>query len=254
MLPAERMEKLRDYLMEHKYASITELSEVLQTSPATVRRCISALADKKIAERTRGGAILLGSGNTYEQPYSIKRRKNEAEKKRIAEYAASLTPANASIYLDASSTVREMTSFLRSMKNVTVCTNDVQIAGDLSNAPNLIVIVTGGVMRQGYYSLSGYLTDQAIRDIRLDCAFMGIDAISENGDMMLTNLEELAIKRSIAKITPKTIVLADHEKFEHGAFLKVWAGEEISLVITGRELSDEQYDRFTSLGMRIQRV
>ena len=140
------------------------------------------------------------------------------------------------------------------MKTVTVCTNDVQIAGDLSRAPNLIVIVTGGVMRQGYYSLSGYLTDQAVRDMRLDCAFMGIDAISDNGDLMLTNLEELGSKRSIAQTTPRTIVLADHEKFERGAFLKVWACEEISLVITGRELSDEQYDHFTSLGMRIQRV
>ena len=254
MLPVERLEKLHDYLTKHKYASIAELSDVLQASPATVRRCITALEGKKIVERTRGGVTLLGSGNTYERPYSIKRRKNEAEKKRIAEYAASLMPANASVYLDASSTVREMTSFLRNMKNVTVCTNDVQIAGDLSSAPNLIVIVTGGVMRQGYYSLSGYLTDQAVRDMRLDCAFMGIDAISENGDMMLTNLEELGTKRFIADTTPRTIVLADHEKFEHGAFLKVWSCDQISLVITGRELSDEQYERFTDLGMHIERV
>ena len=64
MLPAERMEKLRDYLMEHKYASIAELSEALQSSPATVRRCLSVLEEKEVVERTRGGAILLGSGNT----------------------------------------------------------------------------------------------------------------------------------------------------------------------------------------------
>ena len=254
MLPAERMEKLRDYLMEYKYASITELSAALQASPATIRRDLAELESKQVVERTRGGAVLFGSGNTYEHPYSIKRRRNEAEKKRIAEYAASLTPPNTSVYLDASSTVREMTPFLRSMKNVTVCTNDVLIAGDLSNAPHLIVIVTGGVMRQGFYSLSGYLTDRAIAGMRLDRAFMGIDAISKNGGLMLTNMDELGPKQTIARNAPQTIVLADHEKFDRGAFLKVWDFQDVSLVITGKELSDEQYEHYTELGLNIHRV
>ena len=254
MLRAERMEILRDFLMSNKYASVTELAEVMQASPATVRRCLADLEEKKIVERTRGGAVLLGAGNTYEHPYSIKRRKNEAEKKRIAEYAASLIPANTSVYLDASSTVREMTKHLRSMKNVTVITNDVLIAGDLSRAQDLIVIVTGGVMRQGYYSLSGFLTDQAMASMRLDCAFMGIDAISAGGGLMLTNMEELGTKRAIAKTTPETIVLADHDKFDRGAFLKVWDFGEISRVITGVELPDEVYERYTELGLTIERV
>lgn len=254
MLQAERMEKLRDYMMEHKYAAIAELAEALNSSPATIRRCLAELEEKRVVERTRGGAVLVGSGNTYEHPYSIKRRRNGLEKERIAAYAASLVSTSDSLFLDASSTVREMTTPLKSAKRLTVCTNDVLIAGDLSSATDLIVIVTGGVMRQGFYSLSGYLTDRAVSAMQLDYAFMGIDAISDRTGMMLTNMEELGTKQKIARMAGKTIVLADHEKFDRSAFLRVWGFTDVSMVITGRELPDEQYERYTELGLHIVRV
>jgi len=254
MLQAERMEKLRDYLMEHKYAGVNELSDALQSSPATIRRCLTELESMKVIERTRGGAVLLGLGNTYEHPYSIKRRRNEAEKARIAAYAASLIDTNDSIYLDASSTVRAMTPALKSRKGITVCTNDVLIAGDLSSAAGLIVIVTGGVMRQGFYSLSGYLTELALKGIKLDYAFMGIDTINDLSGLMLTNIEDLAAKKVVSGAAKNIIVLADHEKFDKTAFLHVWDFPEISTVITGRELSDEQYKRYTEKGLHIERV
>ena len=36
MLQAERLERIRDYLVANKYASIAELADVFQTSPATI--------------------------------------------------------------------------------------------------------------------------------------------------------------------------------------------------------------------------
>ena len=254
MLQAERLERIRDYLVANKYASITELAETFQTSPATIRRCLKELEQKRVIESIRGGAVLRGSGNTFEHPYSIKRRRNETEKKRIAAYAASLISANNSVYLDASSTVREMTEFLCQKQGVSVCTNDVQIAGDLSSASGLLVMVTGGVLRQGYYSLSGYFTDLFVSKTRVDYAFMGIDAISKENGLMLTNSEEVGTKQKIGEHAGELIVLADHEKFEHMAFLKTWDFSEVALVITGTELPDEIFHEYQELGLKIKRV
>lgn len=254
MLHDERLEKIRDYLLENKYASINELAEVVHTSPATIRRSLKELEEKKVVENIRGGAVIRGGGNTFEHPYSIKRRRNETEKKRIATYAASLVSTNSSVYLDASSTVREMTDLLYDKKGVSVCTNDVLIAGDLSTAADLVVMVTGGVLRQGFYSLSGYFADQFVSRIQVDRAFMGIDAISATNGLMLTNVEDIGIKQKVGQMSGELIVLADHEKFRQGAFLKAWEFSEIALVITGRELSDELYDQFTDLGLNIKRV
>ena len=254
MLQAERLERIRDYLVANKYASIAELAETFQTSPATIRRCLKELEQKKVVESIRGGAVLCGSGNTFEHPYSIKRRRNETEKKRIAAYAASLISANNSVYLDASSTVREMTEYLRHKQGASVCTNDVQIAGDLSSASGLVVMVTGGVLRQGFYSLSGYFTDLFVSKTQVDYAFMGIDAISKENGLMLTNSEEVGTKQKIGEHASELIVLADHEKFEHMAFLKTWDFSEVALVITGTELPDEVFREYQELGLKIKRV
>ena len=254
MLQAERLERIRDYLVANKYASIAELAEAFQTSPATIRRSLKELEEKKVVENIRGGAVLRGSGNTFEHPYPIKRRRNETEKKRIATYAASLVSANSSIYLDASSTVREMTESLHNKQGVTVCTNDVLIAGDLSSASNLVVMVTGGVLRQGFYSLSGYYTDQFVSRTQVDYAFMGIDAISKEHGLMLTNIEEIGIKQKLSRHAGELIVLADHEKFDHPAFITAWDFNEVALVITGSELPDSIYNEYLELGLKIKRV
>lgn len=254
MLQAERLERIQEYLVTNKYASIAELSEFFHTSPSTIRRSLRELEQKKIVENIRGGAVLAGSGNTFEPPYSIKRQRNEAEKKRIAAYAASLISGNCSIFLDASSTVRELVQTLRHKQDVTVCTNDVQIAADLSLAPNLTVLVTGGVLRQGYYSLSGFFAEQFIAHTQVDYAFMGIDAISPNNAFMLTNTEEVGIKRKIGQHSKELIILADHEKFNHSAFVRTWDFSEASLAITGKELPDNIYQEYLDLGLKIQRV
>ncbi len=255
MLRAERMEKLRDYMMEHKYAAIGELAEALHSSPATVRRCLTELEKKQVIERTRGGAVLVGSSLPHEHPPISKRRRNEPERRRIAAYAASLLSPGNSLFLDSGATIREMTAPLKkSTKRLTVCTNDVLTAVELSNAGDIIVIVTGGVMRQGFHSLSGYLTDRAISSMQLDYAFMGIDAINDHTGLMLTSIEELGTKQRIARMAEKKVVLADHEKFDQNAFLHAWDFKEVVTVITGQELSDEQYERYTKLGLQITRV
>lgn len=254
MLQAERLERITDYLVANKYASIAELADAFHTSQATIRRSLKELEEKKIVESVRGGAVLRGSGNTFEHPYPIKRRRNETEKKRIAAYAASLVSTNSSIYLDASSTVREMTDSLHHKQGVTVCTNDVQIAGDLSSASNLVVMVTGGVLRQGFYSLSGYFAEYFVSHAQVDYAFMGIDGISNDSGLMLTNIEELGIKQKIGHHSGELIVLADHEKFDHPAFIKAWDFSEVSLVITGSELPDGLYNEYLDLGLKIKRV
>lgn len=254
MLQAERLERIRDYLVANKYASINELAEVFDTSPATIRRNLKELEQKKIVENIRGGAVLRGYGNTFEHPYPIKRRRNEIEKNRIAAYAASLVSTNSSIYMDASSTVREMVETLQNKQNFTVCTNDVQIAGDLSSVNNIVVMVTGGVLRQGYYSLSGHFTDKFVSSILVDYAFMGVDTISKNNGLMLTNVEDVGIKRAIGAHAKELIILADHEKFNQSAFIKAWDFSDISLVVTGEELPDDVYHEYLDLGLKIKRV
>lgn len=251
MLQIERLEKIKDYLVKNEFADIKKLSELLDVSTATVRRALKQLETEKIVDLTRGGATLSKKGSMYEYPYMIKRQMNADEKRRIAREAVNRISKNESIFLDSSSTVYEMTRFLSGLQDITVATNDVLIAGALTNAENITVSVIGGSLRRHYYTLTGYFAEVIMKDLCFDYAFLGIDTISLKGGLMITNIEEVQIKRKIVKASGEVVVLCDHSKFEQESFLNVCGFEDIDMIITGKELDQSIHKKYVDAGIHI---
>lgn len=254
MLPIQRLERIKDYLLKHEFASFAELADMLSVSTATVRRSLRQLEHDNFVQITRGGATLATNGKRYEHPYMVKRRLHAAEKRHIAAEASKRLHKNQTVFLDSSSTVFEMTRFIPQLSGVVVATNDVLIAAELTNAEDTSVSVLGGTLRRGYYTLTGYFSEMAIRDLAFDYAFLGIDAISLKGGLMITNSEEVQIKRKVVAAANETIVLCDHSKFDQDSFLHVCGLDSIDMVITGKELDDETYTRYVEHGINVIRA
>ena len=254
MLNAERLEIIREHVIQNKYGNINELAAMLNTSSATIRRCFKQLEEEKLVESIRGGVVLASTASVLEQPYTEKRQHNTEEKIRIAQEACKYVKNNDSIFLDSSSTVYEMCSGLRKMKSLKITTNDVLIAGTLNGQEDCTVMVTGGILRRGYYTLTGFLAQENIQQIHVDTYFTGIDAVTPAGDFMITNTEEVDIKRSLMQRANQCVVLCDHEKFNCAAFFHLWDYTQVDQVITGKELSDELYHKYIELGMSLIRV
>ena len=254
MLQAERMEIIREHVIQNKYGNINELATMLKTSPATIRRCFKQLEEEKLVESIRGGVVLSSTASINEQPYTVKRQHNTEEKIRIAQAACQYVKPNDSIFLDSSSTVYEMCAGLWKLKPLKVSTNDVLIAGALNGQEECTVMVTGGMLRRGYYTLTGFFAQESIRQIHVDTYFTGIDAVTPAGDFMITNTEEMDIKRYLMEHSNQCIVLCDHEKFNCTAFLNLWDYTQVDQVITGKELNDETYQKYIDLGMPLIRV
>jgi DeoR/GlpR family transcriptional regulator of sugar metabolism len=251
LLQIERLEKIKEYLVKNEYADIIKLAEILDVSTATIRRALKQLHNDKIVDLTRGGATLTKKGNLYEHPYLVKRQMHAEEKRRIANEAVKHIDKNESIFLDSSSTVYEMCRFLTGFHNITVATNDVLIAGALTNAEDLTVSVIGGSLRKHYYTLTGYFSEMIMKDLCFDHAFIGIDTVSLKGGLMITNIEEVQIKRKIVKASNEVIVLCDHAKFEQESFLNVCAFDDIDMIISGKELDQEIYRKYIDAGVNL---
>lgn len=251
MLQIERLEKIKDYLVKNEFADIKKLSELLNVSTATVRRALKQLESEKIVDLTRGGATLAKKGSMYEYPYMIKRQMNAEEKRRIARQAVNYISKNESVFLDSSTTVYEMTRYVSGLKDITVATNDVLIASALTNAEGINVSVIGGSLRKHYYTLTGYFAEVIMKDLCFDYAFLGIDTISLKGGLMITNIEEVQIKRKIVEASNKVVVLCDHSKYEQESFLNVCGFEDIDIIITGKELDQAIYKKYEEAGINI---
>ena len=254
MMMAERLDFIRKYLARHKYGNINEMAEIMGLSPATIRRSFKQLEEEGTVVGIRGGVMMVSSGSVHEQPYAVKKQKNQAEKARIAQEACKYICANDCVFLDSSSTVYEMAEGLQKINALTIATNDVLIASSLSGLERSRVITVGGVLRKGYYTLTGFLAEENIQQLHVDTFFAGIDAITEDGNFMITNPEEVEIKRYLMKNSQRCVVLCDHEKFGCSALLHLWDYSQVDKVITGKELDDETYQKYIDLGMPLIRV
>ena len=89
LIPAQRRERIQDYLAVHQIARIADLCDLLDTSEATIRRDLEWLEAEGLLERTHGGAI-INQRLTAEPEYLLRVQKNPDEKRDIGALAASL--------------------------------------------------------------------------------------------------------------------------------------------------------------------
>ena len=115
MLTEERHEKIMRLVNTSGAVSVQDLVSFLNISESTVRRDLLTLDREGRLRRVHGGATTLRDDSSYEadmenlqDKYSI----HMSDKRRIAQYAASLIKKDDFVYLDAGSTTEQMADFL----------------------------------------------------------------------------------------------------------------------------------------------
>jgi len=251
MLQEERLEKIEEMVKQKKFCSVNELCVSFNISKATARRDLKILNDRNKLRLTRGGATDVATGTTHEPPYIVKKNINHEEKVRIADKACSYIKCGETVIIDSGTTALEMAGFLKSMKGITVATNDLLVACQLAEAKDIDLTVIGGGIRKDYYTTLGYLAQLAMEHINADKAFIGVDAINVNKGCMITNMQEVMLKKLFMKSAKEKIVICDHSKFENVAFMNLCSIHDVDMIITGKEIDKEIYSSFVEAGVNI---
>ena len=142
LIPAQRREKIQEYLTIHQIARTADLCELLDTSEATVRRDLEWLEKKGVLERTHGGAT-LNQRMILEQEYQQRAQHHPDEKRRIGELAASLIEEGDIVFINSGTTATQVLQHIRSNSNIMVITNNVSAVMELGE-PGFHYHLTGG--------------------------------------------------------------------------------------------------------------
>ena len=238
-----RSKEILEYANRQGYASLLELCERFQVSSATMRRDVTNLAERGLVTRLHGAVKSKMDEQRQEPPYSERINMETEEKRRIAERALQEIHSGDSIILDSSTTVVELARLLaKSSLDITVITNDVEIAYILAPHPIIELICVGGYIRKGYYTSIGFFAESLWKELHADKLFMGVDAVNEEYGMMNYRIEEISCKKLMLKHSKQHYVLCDHTKFSASAVLQICPLPEVDLLITGSEL-DESFRR-----------
>jgi DeoR/GlpR family transcriptional regulator of sugar metabolism len=229
MQAEERQQRIEEYLQKVEFASLDELSELMDASASTVRRDLTVLEAKGTVRRTHGGARLVNPPSE-EFIFTARDTHQLAEKEAIGRACAELIRPNQSLILDAGTTVYHVARYLEP-KLPQIVTNSLPVANLFASANRLEVVLSGGVIYPRLGVLVGPLAVETFAKIHADVAIMSAGGITLDG---LTNSHGLLIEIQRAMIAgaQKVIFCLDHTKFGRRSVTHLCDLEPIDVVVT----------------------
>jgi DeoR family transcriptional regulator of aga operon len=236
---AQRQARIVQHVQEDGFVEIVRLSKDLGVDRSTVRRDLHALEKRGLVRRSRGGALAGPSAGEADIPYAVKRVHQTPAKEAIAAYAAQLIRPSEAVLLDSGSTTFQLARALRQRQDISVVTNDINVAMCLAESPGIQLIVTGGILLESVYALVGPRTVAELRDLHVDRAFLGADAIHHEDGVTNVTFVEVEVKRAMIETASEVVVLADATKFGHRALAPVCELDAIDLIVTNEGLDPD---------------
>ena len=93
----------------------------------------------------------------------------------------------------------------RGKKHLTIITNDLFIATEITYHPSTTVIVTGGILRPGFNVVVGSATESFLMSVHVDKSFLGGDAVDFDYGLTNATLSEASVKQLMIKAAKKPI-------------------------------------------------
>ncbi|MGV8988596.1 MAG: DeoR/GlpR family DNA-binding transcription regulator [Cypionkella sp.] len=210
--------------------TVEHLSQKFSVTLQTIRRDLAELADAGLLDRVHGGAVLrVGVAN---RGYEQRRRTQEAAKAAIARACAADIPNDCSIILNLGTTTEAVARELLHHTNITVITNNTNVANTLMANASCEVVLAGGSLRRSDGGLVGELTAQFFSQFKVDCAVIGCSAIDSDGDFLDFDLAEVRVSRAIIAQSRRTVLVADHSKLLQSAPARLASLAEIAAFYT----------------------
>ena len=237
MLKNERDKEILRQLLQDGEVTVEQLAERLETSSATIRRELSHLEGAGLLRRTHGGAIQV-EPMLYEpfrrlSSFAAQELMYTAEKRRIGLAAAEMIKDGEIIALSAGTTTTQVGRSIH-RKRVTIVTNAINIAMELSHRVDLKIIMTGGSLDKNCFALTGPSGIAAVNDMFYDQAFISVDGIHPEHGLTSDSPELGAVNRTIIQQSRKTVVVADHTKFGKVSKTLIAPVEKVDLIITDK--------------------
>ena len=246
MFTEERQQKILELIQQTGKIRISELTNMFSVSEVTLRNDLSTLARKGYLTRTHGGALLQEHSifpGKARLSFGGKDVPNLAAKRAIGRRAVEYIESGMNILLDAGTTILEIARNLHGFRDLTVITDSIPVAVELSGEEEITVLLTGGVLRPASLAVIGPESWSMLEGIHVQRAFIGARGYSPERGFFCGNTIEGETKRRMMAVAEEKFVVVDASKFGS------------SSLVPFADLADFDYlltDRINGAGLREQ--
>ncbi|WP_066399252.1 DeoR family transcriptional regulator [Cytobacillus eiseniae] len=249
MLVAERHRRIIDLVNERLSIRVTELSKIFSVTEETIRRDLEKLEKDQLLKRSHGGAICVEKEQS-EISYLEREIVNIDEKKAIAKEAVRMIVPGDQIVLDASTTAWYLAKELPDMP-LTVLTNSIKAAVELSKKEQIKVISTGGILLNQSLSYVGPLSERSLKMYHVNKAFISCKGVHLEKGLSDSNESQALVKKQMLEIADETIVMVDSSKIGIRAFSQIASLSAIHSIITDSRIEEKIKLQLLESGMKL---
>ncbi len=241
--------KRADFILQELISSgrisAEDLSQKLQVNASTIRRDLEKLERQKLLRRIHGGAVPVDnlSYSTYSEELTFQENMGKfvEEKTRISMAALQLIQPGDTLALSPGSTTTHLARAIRRypIPNLTVVTNAVNIAMELTGIKGITLTLIGGLLLPDFFALVGPMAEQSLSQMYVAKAFVGVTGVSATHGLTGPNQLEAITHRVTIQRAQQVIVLADHSKIGKVALHAVVPITAVHTIITDTDAATD---------------
>ena len=250
MITEARRKKIQELIEREGIVNLQQLVERFDVSIYTIRRDLNALEEQGLLKKTHGGAVKVEKTRWIP---SMETGKNEAfeEKKKIALKASEFVENGDTIMLMGSTIALFMIPMIQD-KNVTIVTNSLDVAKELSLLPNIETILIGGRIKNFRGNILGSRAVNDLRNYYFDKAFIPCAGINSSFGVSTSTLDSADFVKTVIQCTRQNVIIADYRKIGRSTFAKVSDLAPVYLLITDDRADKDELNRLAKSGIRIE--
>lgn len=241
MHATEREQLILDAIQPRGFISYRDLEQLIDASPATIRRDLSRLDSAGHIVRVHGGARVVEISSADDRlagtPFDQSITRNLSRKQAIGLAAAALCEPGEGIMIDGGTTTLQMCPHLAGL-DLQVLTNSLHIINALlPQAGTHILVPSGSVFREQNIILAAAGEDSMPR-FHAPKLFMGAAAVGPQG-VMQADVVLVAAERRLIDRAEEVVLLVDSSKFQSSSGVIVCGLDEIHTLVTDDAITPE---------------
>jgi DeoR family ulaG and ulaABCDEF operon transcriptional repressor len=246
----ERFELILEFLQKRQFATVKDLMEILDASPATIRRDMAKLHETGQVRKVFGGITLAAEAaadQTFAKPFDYNRVLHIEQKDAIAAEAEKLCSDGDSIIIHGGSSCYLFAQRL-ARRSIKIFTNSMPVASHLFEQGVCHLTVSGGELhREPGILFSPGNAEPLFYASRLFLGAQGINGagLMESHPLLVQSIERLKDQAD------EIVVLADSSKFSIKARHIALPLSRVSTLITDPGISNDDMEMLKGAGIRV---
>ena len=233
MLAIERQEQIVSQIRRDGAVRIHELTKQFGVSVETIRRDLLELERQDCLHRVHGGAVGIAVAKQYHR-LEERTEENPQKKEELSGYAAGLIREGDALMVDSGSTAIAFAKMLaEEFERLTVITYSLHVFEILKKKEGFTLYLCAGAYLRDENAFCGQWALQMLEQFHAKTAFLFPSAISLQND--------------------RSVFLADSDKFEKSALLKLSDVNEAVTFVTDSGLRKEILELYQENGIEMIR-